>query len=333
VAPPEPGVITIARVTRSAADANLADPTTLRVVFTSTKPQTAPGGGGEAYHNGGTLAFGPEGLLYAGLGDGGGWFGNDPRNCAQNASSPLGKLLRIDVANLPQSAVQATGTPCPTLPQQDAIAIWARGLRNPYRFAFDRETHDLYIGDVGQDAREELDVVAAAELAGAGPNFGWRDFEGSACNPDLPPQPLCANPAGHRPPVYEYAHVPGTFCDASIVGGFVYRGAIAELRGHYLFGDFCQGFLRTLRWDGAGGVVPGSLADRSAEWDPLGAIDAVTAFGEDGAGEVVIVDYGLFSRGGEVHRLVPEPGAGVAAAASALAVLARRRARSAPSRA
>jgi glucose/arabinose dehydrogenase len=332
VAPPEPGVITIARVTRSAADPNLADAATLRLLFTTTKPQTAPGGGPEAYHNGGTLAFGPDGLLYAGIGDGGGWFGDDPRNCAQNASSPLGKLLRIDTANPPQTPVQATGNPCPTLPAQAAVAIWARGLRNPFRFAFDRETGDLYIGDVGQSAREEVDVVAAAALAGAGPNFGWRDFEGSICNPNLSPQPLCANPASHRPPIYEYAHAIGDFCSGSITGGVVYRGAIAELRGHYLFADYCQQFLRSLRWDGAGGIVPGSLVDRTPELDPLHMLAAVVAFAEDGAGEVVLVDRGFmpadpfFPGDGQLLRLVPEPAATAAGAAAllALAALARR---------
>lgn len=320
VAPPDPGVITIARVTRSAGNPDLADPGTRQVVFTSTKPQTAPGGGPEAYHNGGTVAFGPDGLLYAGLGDGGGWFGDDPRNCAQNAGSPLGKLLRLDVSSLPQSPVAATGTPCPTLPAQATVSIWARGLRNPYRFSFDRQTGDLYVGDVGQDAREEVDVVAAAALAGAGPNFGWRDFEGTVCNPNLPAQPLCTNPAGHTPPIHDYLHGGGGFCSGSITGGYVYRGSIAELRGQYVFADWCQGFVRSLLWDGAGGIVPGSLLDRTSALAPAtGAIDLITGFGEDGAGELVIVDYGSFESPGEIYRVVPEPHAAAAGAAVAAA--------------
>ena len=178
---PAPGDVIVARFQVS-ADPNAAAPATEKLIFQMAKPLAQPNTS-EAYHNGGTIAFGPDGLLWMATGDGAGWFGNDPNNCAQNAGSPLGKILRINPALVPANGVTVpAGAACPQLPATNAIEIWAKGLRNPYRFSFDALTHDLYIGDVGQDTNEEVDVLGASALAGAGPNFGWRAFEGNDQN-------------------------------------------------------------------------------------------------------------------------------------------------------
>ena len=312
--PTNGGTITLARYTRSAVDPNVADPASAKILLRIPKPPARPDltGGSEYYHNGGTVAFGPDGKLYVGVGDGGGWLGNDPNNCAQNATSPLGKMLRITLAQLPPSSVDvpeaATMTGCPgPVPAASGVEIWARGLRNPYRFSFDRQTGDLYIGDVGEEDTEEIDVASAASLAGAGPNWGWRAFEGTSCNPNLvPADPLCATPGSVTPPIYEYGHPIDEFCEASVTGGVVYRGALAELQGRYVFGDFCQGFVHSLLWNGAGGIT-GPVLDLGAGISPAengGTIDMVSGISEDGGGELLIVDF----QDGEVFR-VPEPGA------------------------
>jgi glucose/arabinose dehydrogenase len=330
--PTNGGTLTLARYTRSAANPNVADPASAKVLLRIPKPPARPdlGGGSEFYHNGGTLAFGPDGKLYLGLGDGAGWLGNDPNNCAQNAASPLGKMLRVTLAQLPPSGVvvpeAATSTGCPgPLPAASGVEIWASGLRNPYRWSFDRQTGDLYVGDVGQDDREEIDVAAAASLAGPGPNYGWRAFEGNICNPNLvPSDPLCAAPGPVTFPVHDYAAIDGEMCDASVVGGVVYRGALTELQGRYVFADFCQGFVRTLVWNGAGGIN-GPVLDLKPALSPAengGVIDFVSGIGEDGDGELLLVDFD-----GDVFR-VPEPGAAALALAAAATLHALARLRS-----
>jgi hypothetical protein len=204
----------------SPADANLADPATERIVMTIPHP-------GQANHNGGHMAFGPDGYLYIGTGDGGG--AGDPPNNAQNLASLLGKLLRIDI-----NAASGYLVP-PTNPfvGQPGVApeIWAWGLRNPWKFSFDRATGDLLIGDVGQNAWEEIDLAPANDPGGR--NYGWRVFEGTHCfNPPVG----CALP-GHAGPVIEYGHDPQG--GASVTGGYRYRDKKSRaLRGFYIYGDF-----------------------------------------------------------------------------------------------
>jgi len=290
------------RVSRFGLDdaepAERADPTDEDILFAVAQPA--------ANHNGGTIAF-RDGLLYLGLGDGGGAF--DPDDRAQDPNSPLGKMLRFDPAGAP-----------PWTPE-----VWASGLRNPFRFSFDRATGDLYIADVGQNQLEEIDVEPAD--APGGRNYGWDVLEGTAClGPEPPSEPACDDP-GLTPPVFEYAQLGGSCGDGgsgSVTGGVVYRGdAIPSLQGRYLFADFCTDEIRSLLWDGAGGVSGDVLDHTDALALQSGPLAGIVAFGEDASGELLIV-----GSGGELVRVVPGPGAAAAAAAvaGALAALARRRA-------
>ncbi len=231
-------------------------------------------------HNGGMLAFGPDRCLYAGVGDGGG--GGDPNNNAQNTAQLLGKILRLD----PETGSACTnGGPNPFAGGSGRPEVWALGLRNPWRFSFDRLTGDLYIGDVGERAREEVDV-APAPSAGRGLNFGWRLMEGFAC---FNPAANC-DPGGLTLPVIDYPHTGGA---CSISGGYVYRGAIAAIRGMYFYGDFCAGFVRSFRWEN------GQVLEQN-EWPLLNAGPfSITSFGEDAQGELYVV-----SQQGTVFRIV-----------------------------
>jgi len=204
-------------------------------------------------HYGGRVAFGPDGMLYLSTGDGGG--GGDTLMNGQNPATLLGKLLRVDVSALP-------GTVTPQ--------IWAIGLRNPFRYAFD--AGQLYIADVGQDQREEIDVVQANA---SGLNYGWNVMEGLRCYPN---GGQC-NMTGLTLPVYDYDHSQG----CSIIGGYVYRGvAIPELQGQYLFSDFCSGFVRSLSFENGVATV------RQAPMVNVGT-NVVQSFGQDGAGELYIL--------------------------------------------
>jgi hypothetical protein len=225
-------------------------------------------------HNGGMVEFGPDGFLYIALGDGGS--GNDPGNRAQNPDELLGKILRIDVngssGGLPY-AIPPDNPFAGPVPGRDEI--YALGLRNPFRFAFDRATGALVAADVGQDEREEIDVIVR------GGNYGWRVFEGTLCTGN---GPGACDPAAFTPPIAEYDHSLGR---CSITGGYVYRGALATLpAGAYVFGDFCTGEIFLLQ----GGAIT-VLLDTT-----LG----ISSFGEDAAGEVYVV-----ALGGTVHRLAP----------------------------
>jgi cysteine-rich repeat protein len=252
-------------------------------------------------HNGGQVAFGPDGFLYVGMGDGGG--GGDPAENAQDDSSLHGKLLRldVDVEAPPYYAVPPTN---PNGAAGDPLGlIWAKGLRNPWRFSFDRVTGDLYIGDVGQSGWEEIDFQPGTSAGGD--NYGWDIFEGIGhCHEPEPPASSCPDPNDFILPVIEYANfdngaAAGEGC--SVTGGFVYRGcAMPDLRGTYFYSDFCSAFLRTFR--GVVGGVAQDPGDRTAELAPGGglSIDNVTAFGEDARGELYITD-----RGGEVFKIVP----------------------------
>jgi cysteine-rich repeat protein len=275
------------------ADPARANPESERILRTIPQPFSN--------HNGGQVAFGPDGFLYVGMGDGGG--GNDPLETAQDDASLHGKLLRldVDVDAPPYYAVPPTN---PNAAAGDPLGlIWAKGLRNPWRFGFDRLTGDLYIGDVGQSGWEEIDFQPGTSAGGE--NYGWDIFEGIGhCREPEPPATSCPDPNDFTLPVIEYANfdngsAAGEGC--SVTGGFVYRGcALPDLRGTYFYSDFCSAFIRTFR-----GVVDGVVqepADRTAELSPGGglSIDSVTSFGEDARGELYITD-----RGGEVFKIVP----------------------------
>ena len=238
-----------------------------------------------ANHNGGQLAFGPDGYLYVGMGDGGS--AGDPMNNGQNLSSLLGKILRLDVAGGFGGAGYAIPPTNPFVGSATARPeIWAYGLRNPWRFSFDRKTGDLYIGDVGQGAWEEVDFQPASAAGGA--NYGWRVTEGNHC---FNPASGCSF-AGITFPVAEYGHVGG---NCSITGGFVYRGRdFARLSGIYFYADYCSGRVWGLR-SGATGWETQELLKPGYGF---------TSFGEDDAGEVYAVD----GNSGILYRLVDADG-------------------------
>jgi glucose/arabinose dehydrogenase len=246
-------------------------------------------------HRGGWLGFGPDGYLYDSQGDGGGQ--NDPSNRAQNLALLQGKLLRLDVSgdDFPADPNKNYRIP-PTNPfvGQAGVApeIFAYGLRNPWRCSFDRLTHDLWIADVGQNAREEVDVLPAGT---SGQNFGWRCMEGTLCTGMT--GCTCFAPS-LTPPVHEYTHSFGV----SITGGHVYRGsAIAGLQGTYFFADWASGRVWTLRWNGS---TVSELTERTAELDPPGTLTlgSIAGFGEDAGGELYVCDLS----GGELFKIVPD---------------------------
>ncbi|MFM7064473.1 MAG: PQQ-dependent sugar dehydrogenase [Actinomycetes bacterium] len=216
------------------------DPATRRELLVVEQPY--------ANHNGGDIAFGPDGYLYVALGDGGS--GGDPEGRAQDLFEPLGKILRID----PRRAVPEDN---PFNGRDDADArIWLRGVRNPWRISFDPANGDLWIGDVGQDRFEEVNVLRAADGGGRGANLGWDLREGTADFADA--DPAAGDPGPLTDPVYTYEHGDGA---CSVTGGVVYRGnEVPSLQGRYLFGDFCAPGLQSL--DAAGPTaarpVPGT---------------------------------------------------------------------------
>lgn len=250
----------------------------------------------EANHNGGMLAFGPDGCLYIGAGDGGG--GDDKHGDAagpgngQDFTQPLGKILRIDVDYPTESAPGNL-----TLPGANPH-IWDYGLRNPWRFSFDRGTGEMYIGDVGQDAWEEIDI----EPKGAGnKNYGWRPMEGKHCRGNLSELAGAVCPDGNGDkdttsyvlPVWDYMHANGDNC---VIGGYVYRGAnVPGLTGWYLFADNGSKKIRALFWNGA--QLCAEPIELTAQ---LGITDSVNSFSEDSAGELYIM-----TGAGNVYRIDP----------------------------
>ncbi len=265
----------IARFKLSAADPNLADVSSGTVLLTIPHPNFAN-------HNGGQLQFGPDGYLYIGTGDGGS--GGDPSNHAQDLTQLLGKILRIDVDH---------GLPY-TIPASNPFfglnfvrnEIWAYGLRNPWSFSFDRETGGLWIGDVGQDKYEEVDLQPATSIGGE--NYGWRKMEGFHC---FNPSTNCFDPS-FTMPVIEYPHTLGA---CSITGGYRYRGTqIPALRGSYLYGDYCTGTIS-------------SATQTGSVWTPktlLTSSISISSFGEDVAGELYVLDVAK----GIVYKIVPRNG-------------------------
>jgi glucose/arabinose dehydrogenase len=260
----------IARFEVSAADPDQLDPLSVRPVFTYPQPFFN--------HNGGLVKFGPDGFLYAGFGDGGA--ANDPLYMGQNTLTLLGTILRLDVDDAPLGIGYGVPPDNPFVGEPLAAdEIWAFGLRNPWRFSFDRERGDLFIADVGQGAWEEVNFQPAASPGGE--NYGWNRYEGNAefqteLIPPLTPYVF---------PIHVYENAPGSGC--SVTGGYVYRGsAIPGLQGTYLFGDYCSGTIWGLRQNAEG------------EWEHTEILQtapplAISSFGEDEDGELYVVDLGL----------------------------------------
>ncbi|MEP6807260.1 MAG: PQQ-dependent sugar dehydrogenase [Chloroflexota bacterium] len=269
------GAEVVSELTAS-ADHNSANSANERVLLVVADPYVN--------HNGGQLAFGPDGYLYVGMGDGGG--SGDPKGNAQNRQTLLGKILRIDVnaahAAGKQYAIPNTNPYAPggISPGGGLPEIWAYGLRNPWRFSFDRGNGDLYIGDVGQNAWEEIDRQAAGSRGGQ--NYGWNAFEGTHCFA------ACAGLIA-VPPVAEYSHADG----CSVTGGYVYRGARQPaLKGIYIFGDYCAGTIFTIPAGGA--HAPRPVAATGLQ---------ISSFGEAEDGEIYLADLG----GGGIYRVVVAP--------------------------
>jgi glucose/arabinose dehydrogenase len=266
----------ISRFTVDAATGNL-DPASEEILLTVPQPF--------GNHNGGNIVFGPDGFLYIGFGDGGG--GGDPEENAQDTTNILGTIVRIDVDGgqpyaIPADNPFAGNTECVqgsgTL---DCPEIFAWGFRNPWRFSFDSQTGDLWVGDVGQNSWEEVDRVEMSE------NYGWDEREGAHC---FEPQTGCST--DNVDPITEYAN---SGDDRSITGGYVYRGsAIPDLAGFYVFGDFGSGRIRAVASDSEQGVEPDELLDT-----PL----SIASFAQSSTGELFAIDISA----GTIHQLTPEP--------------------------
>jgi glucose/arabinose dehydrogenase len=252
----------------SSTNPNVVDTTTARNLLKITQPYDN--------HNGGMLAFDSAGYLYIGMGDGGG--GGDPGNRAQSTTTLLGKMLRINPNGRTSTRGYLIPSTNPYVGKTGLDEIWQIGLRNPWRFSFDRANGNLWIGDVGQSRYEEIDrAVRTSAGAGRGVNWGWRVLEGAHCfNP-----PSGCNTTGKKMPITEYGHSSGR---CSVTGGYVYRGtAIPALVGSYLFADYCTG---EIWWIAANAPPP---ATRQLLLD---APFRISSFGEDAAGELYVLDHG-----------------------------------------
>ncbi len=260
----------------SSVDAGLTlDAASEQVILTVAQPATN--------HNGGDVAFGPDGYLYIGFGDGGG--SGDPSRNAQNTTNIMGAIVRIDVVGgspyaIPSGNPFETNAVCSTgIGMTACPEIYAWGLRNPWRFAFDQVTQNLWVGDVGQGSWEEIDVITA------GSNYGWNVREGAHC---FDPPSGCATTFVE--PIAEY----GRSLGQSVTGGYVYRGsAISDLVGWYLFGDFASGRLFGIPASSTAGVVPEVFAETGLQ---------IVGFGEDSNGEIYVIHFG-----GTIHQIVDVP--------------------------
>ncbi|MGE4631702.1 MAG: PQQ-dependent sugar dehydrogenase, partial [Planctomycetota bacterium] len=272
---------TVARYSVSATNPDVATSSSAQIVLTQNQPFSN--------HNGGMIAFGPnDGYLYIGLGDGGS--SNDPQGNGQNTNTRLGKMLRIDVdggspfAIPPDNPFAGPGAPLDE--------IWAYGLRNPWRFSFDRDTGDMYIADVGQFSWEEVDIQPGTSSGGE--NYGWRCMEGNNCT-GL--SGYTCNASSLTDPVQVYSH--GSGC--SITGGNVYRGcAMPDMHGIYFYADWCSNQIWSFVWNGTSAT---QFTTRTTELNPPGSqsISGVAGFGEDAYGEIYICDW----NGGEIFKIVP----------------------------
>ncbi len=267
----------LARYETRGDNPNQADPNSAQVLWTLAQPYST--------HNSGMIAFGPDGYLYIGSGDGGS--ANDPENNGQSLDTLLGKILRIDVNN---------GSPYAIPPDNPFVGmtearpeIWAYGVRNPWRFSFDRETGDLWIGDVGQFAFEEINFQAAS--SGGGENYGWRIREGSICGTAA----MNCELADRVEPFHEYFNLGSQ----SITGGYVYRGAaLPGLTGIYWFGDYITGAIYALRRNADDSITVSEEREAILRGAPGPA--NMASFGEDANGELYVVDYG----GGTVFKMI-----------------------------
>jgi glucose/arabinose dehydrogenase len=255
---------------RVSGDANVADAGSAKLILRVEQPA--------ANHNGGLIVFGPDEMLYVGLGDGGG--GGDPFDNGQDTGTLLGSLLRIDVDAGDPYAIPSDN------PFQGVAGargeIWAYGLRNPWRYSFDAAANRIYVADVGQNQWEEVNAVAADD---GGVNYGWNIMEGLHCY-----QAGSCDQDGLTLPVLEYGHTGGS---CSVTGGYVYRGdAIPEIAGHYFYGDACAGWVRSF-------ALTDGQADQQTEW-PFGNIGGILSFGVDDDGELYIL-----SSNGNLYRVDP----------------------------
>ncbi len=264
------GLHTVISEFRVNDDPDKADARIERILLTIPQPY--------ANHNGGEIAFGPEGYLYLALGDGGS--GNDPHGNGQSLSTLLGKILRIDIDRGNGNVPYAVPPDNPFVKKKGAAPeIWAYGLRNPWRFTFDPVTGWLFAGDVGQRAREEIDVIKK------GGNYGWNVMEGTICTPGVNPK---CKPKGFEPPIIDYPRSDGT----TVIGGRVYRGrTIPFLCGVYVYGDFGNGRIWGLRYDGSAVLEQQKLLESGRR---------ISAFGQDEQRELYVVDYS-----GEILKVVP----------------------------
>jgi glucose/arabinose dehydrogenase len=231
-----------------------------------------------ANHNGGLNLFGPDGMLYIGLGDGGS--AGDPQGNGQNKNALLGKLLRIDVDHGDPYTIPSTN---PFVNGGGRGEVWAYGLRNPWRFSFDKTGNVLFIADVGQNAFEEVNAVAANR---AGVNYGWNIMEAASCY-----NASSCNKTGLEQPVVSYNRDGGT---CSVIGGMVYRGsAVPQLAGHFVYADYCAGWIKSFTW------TNNALANPT-EWQ-TSAHGNITSFGQDASGEMYIL-----SENGHVYKIVKQ---------------------------
>ena len=254
---------------RVSADPDQGNPSSEAQVLAFPQPGVA--------HNGGQLAFGPDGMLYVGLGDG----DDADQGRGQSLADPFANIMRIDVSTQPYTVPVDN----PFVSTADARPeIWSYGFRNPWRFSFDRATGDLYIGDVGESKWEEVNYASASSGAGKGVNFGWDEMEGLHCF-----KLRDCNQTGFTLPVLEFSHDEG----CAVVSGYVYRGpAMPSLQGTYFYADYCVGWVRSFR-------IQGGVATEQKEWPELKPGGQITSFGEDSAGELYIV-----TQQGGVYKII-----------------------------
>ena len=278
------GETVVARYSRDSSDPNLADDNSALIIIEIDQPYSN--------HNGGGIKFGPDGYLYIGMGDGGS--GNDPESYGQNTQSLLGKMLRIDIDNGSPYSIPSDN---PFVNDANVLdEIWAIGVRNPWRFSFDRETGDLWIADVGQNAWEEIDFQAASSPGGE--NYGWRCYEGNHLNGSVNTS-NCGSAGDYIAPIYEIQHQ-GFTGPCSITGGFVYRGEDSpDLEGIYICADYCSGEFFTVAPDGSGGWIGQEVADFNYD---------ISAFGEDVDGEIYVARMGQ----GRIYKIVSDACASLA---------------------